>query len=182
MTPVILEHFKCNNVGMCNIPNQCVIVEDYTTGKTTSRRTLNWVMGMVKKGSVDKILCYRTDRIIRNARTSLEIAEACVARKVSIYANGQKVDWDTANGRLIYLVLAGLAQHESELISERVKLAYETQKREAEEKGEEFVWGGRAKGQVNKWSIPLIKQVRKQLQLGYRVKYMAKINGVEGRL
>jgi len=105
-----------------------VYVDDGYTGRDTNRPAYKEMLEDMEYWDVLVVL--RMDRIHRNIRNFVNMFE--LLRKngkhfVSVYEN---IDTTSAMGRFVVHVMAALAQLESELISERTKLAMEQAKKQ----------------------------------------------------
>ena len=108
------------------------------SGRSVSRRpAIQNVLEMVKAGTVQHVIIYKIDRLARNCREALEIADLLQQRNVSLHSLCEKLDTGSASGRLFYTVISAMAAWERETIAERTKAALDRKR----EKGERI--GGR---------------------------------------
>jgi DNA invertase Pin-like site-specific DNA recombinase len=80
----------------------------------------------VQAGRVDAVIAVKLDRLFRNATDCLAVADRWSKRKVALHLvdmGGQAVDTGSAVGRFFFLMLAGLAEMERNLVRERTKAA-----------------------------------------------------------
>jgi len=98
-------------------------VEEKASGASTSRTGLDKVMGMVRKRSVQAVLCAKLDRLGRSLPHLAQIITELDNAGVALVCPGQGIDTSNSNpaGRLQMHVLMAVAQFERSLISERTK-------------------------------------------------------------
>lgn len=73
--------------------------------------------------SGDHLIAMCIDRIMRGTKDLLELLEWCKRKEVKIHFVHERVDSSTAMGGLMVTVMAAVAQHHSDNISERTKAA-----------------------------------------------------------
>ena len=179
LEPVPYDTVKLLNGGNMPYPKVCVIVEDYATGRKQTRKTYSWVIAQVKACRVDSVLVLRGDRIGRSLKASLDFATACRDTKTELFSLKEQIDLVSASGKFLFAVLAAAAEHESDLISERVKEAYDYLKQEADRTGTPLNWGGRKKGQTNKETAKLLPTLKIMVEEGMAVRRMARATGLD---
>lgn len=94
------------------------IYEDRISGAAESRPGLDALLSVVKEG--DSIVVWKLDRLGRNARHLLQIAEDLKARDVALRSVIDGIDTSGNMGGFILKILAAVAELERETISERV--------------------------------------------------------------
>jgi len=94
------------------------IFQDRASGALASRPGLDALMSKVKAG--DTIIVWKLDRLGRNAKNLLEIAENCRKMKVGIRSIQDGIDTSGKFGQFLLTILAAVAELEKENISERV--------------------------------------------------------------
>src|SRR6478609_5514145 len=103
--------------------------EGESAGKPLAKRTGGArVLGLVKRKAVDVVIVMKLDRAFRNARDALEVADAWDAAGVGLHVvdmdgQGQSIDTQSAVGRMLFTVLAGVAEMERRLTAERTTAA-----------------------------------------------------------
>ena len=95
------------------------IMVEKISAKDTNRPVYQETLKMLKTG--DSLVVMSIDRAFRNTVDALNEAEKLKARSVHFQIINLAIDTSTADGRLAYTVVAAVAQHERERISERVK-------------------------------------------------------------
>ena len=118
----ILKEFGCD-----------VILEEKKTGKTLDRLGLQRLLNMVQPG--DTVVVTELTRISRSTADLHQLVEELEAKQVAFKSLKEKwIDTTTAHGRLIFTMLAGIAQFERELLLERQAEGIEV----AKQKGVKF--------------------------------------------
>lgn len=74
-----------------------------------------------RAGDGDTIVVWRLDRLGRNMKHLLELVADLETRGVGLRSLNEQLDTTTANGRLIFHVMAALAEFESGLLKERTR-------------------------------------------------------------
>ena len=69
------------------------------------------------------LVCYSISRLARSTRDMLEIAERLDAKGADLVSLTEKIDTTTAAGRMVFKMLAVLADFERDQIGERTKMA-----------------------------------------------------------
>lgn len=78
----------------------------------------------IRAGEADVVVAWTLDRLTRNARDRLDLAEACQQAGVMLsFARGSDIDPTTPSGRLTLGILGEVAQHEIDQKSDRQKRA-----------------------------------------------------------
>lgn len=88
--------------------------------KTTNREQFNKLLEVVNDG--DTIVVTKLDRFARSTRDALHIIEMLDNKGVSLVVlnmGGDRVDTNTAIGKLMITVLSGIAEFEADMIRER---------------------------------------------------------------
>lgn len=94
------------------------IYEDRISGKVESRKGLDELLETVKPG--DSIVVWKLDRLGRNARHLLQLAEGLKAKGVSLRSLQDGIDTGGKMGGFVLKIIAAVAELESDTISERV--------------------------------------------------------------
>ena len=90
-------------------------------GSMAGRDGLHAAMKATGKGMA--LVCYSISRIARSTRDMLEIAERLDSRGADLVSMTEKIDTTTAAGRMVFKMLAVLADFERDQIGERTKMA-----------------------------------------------------------
>lgn len=108
------------------------LFEEQESGAKRDRPVLADVLSRLRKG--DTFICWKFDRIARNASHLLEIVEGLKARGVNFISITEGVDLSTPIGKFMLTVLAGFAEMERSTIEERREAGL----KRAREKGVKF--------------------------------------------
>ena len=92
---------------------------DHASGVATSRPQFDQMMQTLRRG--DTVLVWRLDRLGRSMRHLLDLVAQFEEREVGLRSLNEDLDTTTANGRLIFHVMAALAEFERGLLSERTQ-------------------------------------------------------------
>lgn len=96
--------------------------KDTASGTTSNRAARNQVMALAQAREIDAVLVTELSRWGRSTQDLLDTLHKLAAWNVSIIAmSGMTFELDTPHGRIMATILAGIAQFERDLISERVK-------------------------------------------------------------
>lgn len=88
------------------------------SGKT--RPGFEALLDEVKRGEIDAVLCWHTDRLYRSMKDLERIIEIAEAASISIRTvQGGDIDLSTSAGRMVARILGSVARQESEHMSER---------------------------------------------------------------
>ena len=98
------------------------VFTETASGTATVRAARNQVMALAQGRKVDVILVTELSRWGRSTQDLLDVLGKLAAWKVSVVAmSGMTFELETPHGRMMATLLAGIAQFERDLISERVK-------------------------------------------------------------
>jgi site-specific DNA recombinase len=89
--------------------------------RADTRPALQEALASVRRGSV--IVVYSLSRLARSTRDTLEIADALERRGADLVSLSEKIDTTSAAGRMVFRLLAVLAEFERDVISERTSMA-----------------------------------------------------------
>lgn len=99
-----------------------VLIEDKISGGKTSRPGFDKLMAQVRAGIVQRVICYKLDRLGRSLTHLAMVIEEFKANSTALVAVSQGLDTSTDSpvGNLQMHVLMAIAQFERSLITERV--------------------------------------------------------------
>ena len=86
-----------------------------------NRPALHDALAATRRG--DALVVYSLSRLARSTRDTLEIADALDRRGADLVSLSEKIDSTSAAGRMIFRLLAVLAEFERDVISERTSMA-----------------------------------------------------------
>ena len=105
--------------------------------RADNRPALQEALNDLGKGAA--LVVYSLSRLARSTRDAISIAEQIEKRGADLVSISEKIDTTTAAGKMVFRMLAVLAEFESDQISERTKLAMQHKKSKRE-----FTGGKRA--------------------------------------
>lgn len=111
------------------------VVTETGSGRNTARPALNSALQRLAKGEAQALYALDTDRLARSTMHLLQIAQLANRQGWRLVITSAQVDTSTPGGEMFLTMLAGFAQFESRMISERVKRQHQARR----ERGE--VWG-----------------------------------------
>lgn len=92
--------------------------EDHgVSGAVEKRRGLNAVLRTLRKG--DTLVVWRLDRLGRSIRHLIDVITKLQARGIEFRSVTENIDTSSAGGRMIFYVIAAMAEFERSMISER---------------------------------------------------------------
>jgi DNA invertase Pin-like site-specific DNA recombinase len=94
---------------------------DTTSGKDANRTALNELMFDMRAHRFQVVVVWKLDRLGRSLRHLLRIVEEFEKNHVDFVCTSQNFDTTTSHGKLVFRLIAAIAEFERELISERTK-------------------------------------------------------------
>ncbi|MCX2696484.1 recombinase family protein [Ochrobactrum chromiisoli] len=103
------------------------IFEDHgVSGKSFDRQGLDAALAKLKKG--DMLVVWRLDRLGRSLSKLIEFMESLGHRGVEFRSLSENIDTSSSGGRLLFHMMAALAEFERSLISERTRAGMQAAK------------------------------------------------------
>lgn len=93
------------------------VFEDRASGAKADRPGLAEALAFARPGDV--LVCWRLDRLGRSIRHLIDISEVLQARGIGLLSLQEQIDTTTAGGKMLFHVMAALAEFERGLIQER---------------------------------------------------------------
>jgi len=149
------------------------IFEDKMSGRNSNRPEYRRMLELIGAGAVHAVVAYKLDRIARSTQELINIGKFLEEKDCDLVITTQsEIDTSRALGRLLFRLLAVLAEFESDLISERTRDGI------AEKKKSGAVFGGDRKSAkylskkiepyLGRWSLRVIReQLRQKRDLFY---------------
>lgn len=100
-----------------------IVADQDESGKDMDRPGWLRVVAALESGEASGIVVYKLDRMTRSLRDLLQLMAEFSGRGWALHAVADKVDTDTATGRLVVHILGALSQWERETIAERTSAA-----------------------------------------------------------
>jgi DNA invertase Pin-like site-specific DNA recombinase len=146
---------------------QAVYDDTGHSGSKTSRPALDAMLKDATRGRFDVLLIWKLDRLGRSVIDLHSNAEHLKACGVDLCAYTQAIDTSTPTGKLMFTVLAAVAEFERETIIERINTGLDTARRKGVQLG-------------RRRSIPEEKReaIRASLAGGKGIKSTAALHGV----
>lgn len=114
---------------------QVEVLTETGSGRNSARPVLNSALQRLARGEAQALYAVDTDRLARSTMHLLEIAQKAHKENWRLVITTAQVDTGTPAGEMFLTMVAGFAQFESRMISERVKRQHQARR----ERGE--VWG-----------------------------------------
>jgi DNA invertase Pin-like site-specific DNA recombinase len=116
-----------------NNRNDWELVDEYidkTSGAKTSRTNLDRLMQDARQHKFDTVVFWKVDRLGRSVKHMLQIVEEWENLGINFVISTLGIDTSTPTGKLIFGILAQVAEFERELARERTRLSIARRKKE----------------------------------------------------
>lgn len=105
------------------------IFTDIASGSRDDRPELAKLMSLAKRRQIDAVLVWKLDRLGRSLKHLVNVIDELESVGVAFISLRDNLDFSTSAGRLLFGVIASMAQFERDLIRERVKAGMANAKR-----------------------------------------------------
>jgi DNA invertase Pin-like site-specific DNA recombinase len=95
-------------------------VDAGVSGAVQSRPALDTLLGVARRRGVDIVACVKLDRLARSTHHLVTMVREFESLGVDLVVLDQAIDTTTPSGRLLFHVLAAIAEFERDLIRDRV--------------------------------------------------------------
>lgn len=95
-------------------------VDAGVSGAKQDREAFTELLEAVRRRRVDLVVCTKLDRLFRNVRHLVNVIDELKVLGVDLVVLDQAIDTTTSSGRLLFHMLAAIAEFERDLIRERV--------------------------------------------------------------
>lgn len=143
------------------------IYTEIASGAKRDRPVLAEVMEYLRPNADDTLVVYKLDRVARSLPHLIEIMERLKANGVEFQSVTEAIDTNTPGGRLLFHVVAAIAEFERDLIRERTQAGLKAARAK-----------GRVGGRPRQMTEEKINAVRELLSSGTAVKDAAAAVGV----
>lgn len=150
------------------------VYEDTFTGKSMQRPGFGRLLAACQRGEIGKVVVWRLDRLGRTARGLLELLDTLIEQGVTLISVRDGFDLSTAAGKLVYGVLASVAQFELEVRTERQRAGIQAARAA---NGGRCPWGGRKPGSRSKRIVERDLAIRELLAVGRSKSEIARVLG-----
>jgi site-specific DNA recombinase len=117
-----------------------IFVDAGISGKRSDNRPgLQDALSSVSKG--DAIVVYSLSRLARSTKDCLTISDTLMVKHADLVSLSEKIDTTTAAGKMVFRMLAVLAEFERDQVSERTKMALSYKKANGEKTGGKIPYG-----------------------------------------
>jgi len=141
-------------------------IDPGVSGAKERRPALDALLAAARKRQVDVVVCVKLDRLARSVRHLVALAKELEALGVDLVVLDQAIDTTTPSGRLLFHVLAAIAEFERDLIRDRVIAGIRRAKAQ-----------GRRLGRPRKYSVDP-SRVRELRRRGLSLRAVARVLGV----
>lgn len=97
--------------------------DDGYSGKRSDRPQFNLLLNDIKDGKIGELICYSISRIGRSVKNLIQVLEFFEKHNVHFISISEAIDMKSATGKLVFQVLAAIGEFESDIASERTKVA-----------------------------------------------------------
>jgi DNA invertase Pin-like site-specific DNA recombinase len=132
------------------------------SGAKERRPALDALLVQARKRKIDVVACVKLDRLARSVRHLVTLAKELEALGVDLVVLDQAIDTTTPSGRLLFHVLAAIAEFERDLIRDRVIAGIRRAKAQ-----------GRRLGRPRRYLVDVVR-ARDLLQQGVSVRGVAR--------
>ena len=110
-------------------------IDEGVSGAKDSRPALNKLLAAVRRREVSAVVCTKLDRLARSTRHLCTLAAELEALSVDLVILDMAIDTRSPMGKLLFSILAGVAEFERDLIIDRTKAGMATARRKGKQIG-----------------------------------------------
>jgi site-specific DNA recombinase len=115
--------------------------EGISAKDTAGRPAAQEVLELIRAKKIDGVIIFKLDRLVRNTKDAIEIAELCKVKGVALHSICEKIDTDSAIGEFFFTLMAALAQLERKQIGERTAAVLQHKRKNGEKTGGDVPYG-----------------------------------------
>ena len=142
-------------------------VDHGISGAKDSRPGLDALLAAARRREVSAVVCTSLSRLARSTRHLCNLAAEFEALGVDLVVLDMSLDTSTPMGRLLFVILSGVAEFERELIIERTRAGMENARREGKRIGRPPALGKRE-----------LARARRMRQAGRSLRHIGQVLGV----
>jgi DNA invertase Pin-like site-specific DNA recombinase len=142
-------------------------VDKGVSGAKDSRPELDKMMEAARRREISAVVCTKLDRLARSTRHLCNLAAEFEALGVDLVILDMAVDTSTPMGKLLFSILAGVAEFERELIRDRTRAGMEAARA-----------NGKRIGRPPKLDKRQIERARRMKEKGQTIRHIASVLGV----
>ncbi len=135
------QEAKIRAWGDLNNADEVIIFKDEgISGKRSDNRPgLQNALSMISKG--DALVVYSLSRLSRSTKDALVLSETLAKKEADLVSLSEKIDTTSAAGKMVFRMLAVLAEFERDQISDRTRFALAHKKANMEKTGGDIPFG-----------------------------------------
>ena len=141
-------------------------VDEGISGAKDDRPALLKILGLARKRKIDILLVWRFDRFARSLAHLVNSLEELRKLGVDFVSYQESVDTSTPQGRMVFGVMASLAEFERALIQERIRAGLRRAKAHGSKLGRPALTVDPAKAQQLRNEGHSLRQIAKALSVG----------------
>ncbi len=103
-------------------------VDTGVSGAKASREHLDRLMLDARRGKLDVVICWRFDRFARSTKHLLDALEEFKSLGIGFVSHQEAIDTTSPMGKLLFTIVAAMAEMERSILIERVKAGVATAK------------------------------------------------------
>ena len=146
--------------------------KDTFTGKSMDRPGMERLLADLRAGKVERIVCWRLDRLGRTTRGLCQLFDELGERRIDLVSLKDGFSLASPAGRLHARILASVAEYETEVRAERVAAGQAVAKRKGKK------WGGSKKGWRWKVTDDQVAAIREMKAAGKKIAHIARVTGL----
>lgn len=114
----LVQHPEAQTARLRDYGCTMVYTDHGVSGAKTSRPQWDRCLDHLREG--DTLVAVRLDRLGRSLKNLIEVVQQLADRGVDLVVLDQQIDTTTASGRLLFHMIAAIAEFERDLVRERV--------------------------------------------------------------
>jgi DNA invertase Pin-like site-specific DNA recombinase len=123
-----------------NVSEVIIFRDEGISGKRSDNRPgLQAALDALGKG--DALVAYSLSRLSRSIKDTLTLSETLLKKKANLVSLSEKIDTTSAAGKMVFHMLAALAEFERDQVSERTRFALAHKKANGEKTGGDIPFG-----------------------------------------